>query len=231
MRKPKLLSLFFLAIVFITVSCTKEGPEGPAGSQGPQGPAGTPGATGQTGGQGNPGQPGTANVIYSSWYTTVASDWLGVFLTSNPPYWDYYNFTKSAPGVTQAILDNGVVLAYAKNLVYDSTGFGDPALLRLGDVVQLPYFANIFFMDYYDFSIPAPGSIRFTYKTQFAWLPDPASDELAGTKYRYIIIPGGVSGGRMINGPATGYSVIELKNMSYEQVLNKFNIPRDGSNQ
>jgi hypothetical protein len=51
-------------------------------------------------------------------------------------------------------------------------------------------------------------------------------------QYRYIIIPGGVLGGRLVNGEATynGYTVQQLQNMSYEVVANIFNIPVNGSN-
>ncbi|MEI9910345.1 MAG: collagen-like protein [Bacteroidota bacterium] len=225
MRKFRLLSFSLLVITLITLSCTKEGPEGPVGASGPQGPPGTAGAPGTPGTPGAPGATGTANVIYSSWYTTVEADWAGVFGTVNPPYWDHFNFTKAAPGVTQAILDNGVVLGYAKNLIYDSDGFGTPA--RKADVVQLPYLADVFFMDYYDFSLPVAGSIRYSYKTQVPWLD---ATNLAGNTYRYVIIPGGVAGGRLMNGAPATYTADQLKKMTYEEIVTMFNIPADGTN-
>jgi len=118
MRNFKLLSLLTLAITFLAVSCTKEGPEGPVGATGPQGPAGangtngTPGATGPTGPagptgpQGPTGPAGTANVIYSSWFSEA---------TFNPSWADTTLFglgiisrgIKAAPGITQTILDQG----------------------------------------------------------------------------------------------------------------------------
>ena len=80
MRKLTSLSLLLLAISFIVVNCTKEGPQGPAGATGAQGPGGATGATGSLVVpvllarkallvQGPQGPAGTANVIYSNWFT------------------------------------------------------------------------------------------------------------------------------------------------------------------
>ncbi|MDD4554056.1 MAG: hypothetical protein PHP04_07645, partial [Bacteroidales bacterium] len=77
---------FFLLIavsVFIFAGCTKDGPQGP---QGPQGPAGA-----------------DATVYYSEWFSPVA--WSGVS-------GDWY-FAANAPDLTENIVENGVVLAYA----------------------------------------------------------------------------------------------------------------------
>jgi hypothetical protein len=48
---------------------------------------------------------------------------------------------------------------------------------------------------------------------------------------RYVIIPGGVAGGRMVTGPAAGHTVEELRAMSYQQICQMFNIPLTGSNE
>ncbi len=48
-------------------------------------------------------------------------------------------------------------------------------------------------------------------------------------EYRYILIPGLVSGGRFTSGAAAGYTVDQLKAMSYEDVRTLFNIPENGS--
>ena len=47
-------------------------------------------------------------------------------------------------------------------------------------------------------------------------------------EYRYVLIPGVVSGGRVTSGPASGYSRSELMAMSYEQITALFNIPPEG---
>lgn len=217
MRKFKLLSLLTLAITFIAVSCTKEGPEGPVGAQGPQGPAGTNGAAGPAGPAGPPG-PSGAGVTYSAWYTTVAGDWS---TTGVDQYTAAALVNRTAPAITQAIMDNGVVLAY----VSAWRVFGFP---RATEVAPLPYFADNIFMDYYDFVIPSVGNIRYLYKSEDPW--DAAN--LAGTKYRYVVIPGTTAGGRGVNGGTTfeGYTKDELKAMSYSQVAALFNIPVEGTN-
>src|SRR5690242_16273859 len=84
MRKFRLLTILLLAVAFIAVNCTKEGPEGPAGATGPQGPAGVQGPAGPAGpaGPNGPAGPtgpqgpaGTANVIYSPWTDFVGATW------------------------------------------------------------------------------------------------------------------------------------------------------------
>lgn len=219
MRKFRLLSLLLLAITFISVNCTKEGPEGPVGATGPQGPAGSSGAPGAPG---SPGPAGTANVIYSAWFTTVEADWVDSY---DPPYWALFGFDKAAPGVTQAVIDNGVVLSYMKDWTYFDDVSGDP--LKSATVVQLPFMADIDFLDQYDFVIPVVGTLKYLYKSNFqTW----TNTEIAGTSFRYVIIPGGVAGGKMMSGPAKGHTVDQLKTMSYEQITSMFKIPAIGSN-
>ena len=198
MRKFRLLSLLFLAITFIAVSCTKEGPEGPAGATGPQGPTGANGAngpagptgptgpqgpTGPVGPQGPAGPAGTANVIYSSWFPILGTDWTGSG-TANQSY------TLTAPGVTQAIRDNGVVLVYVTT---------------------------------FDFYLPATvGQILLR-----AYRPSSAFT-LITINVRYVIIPGGVAGGRTIGKAAEingqVYTESQLKAMSYQQVCSLLKI-------
>jgi hypothetical protein len=219
MRKFSLLSLLLLAFAFIATNCTKEGPEGPAGATGAQGPAGAAGTPG------TPGAPGAGVTTYSPWFTTVAADWQDSYA---PPYWALWGFQKAAPGVTQAIMDNGVVLAYMKNWTYydDVT---DGPLKNANTVVQLPYKVDIDFQDLYDYAIPAPGTIDFLYKSGFqTWF----DTDIAGTSFRYVIIPGSVAGGKSPNSGPTfeGYTKDQLKAMTYEQVAAIFKIPATGSN-
>lgn len=219
MRKLRLLSLSLLAITFISVSCTKEGPEGPVGATGPQGPPGSNGAAGAPGATGPAGPAGTANVIYSSWVASVAADWVLGFVAPNN-----YNvervYNRTAAGITQSILDQGVVLAYGKN-------FTIGAATILPNVQALPYREG-FNGQSYGYVLDL-GKIVFTYDPDGTAPIRPVS-QLAGISYRYVIIPGGVAGGRMMSGPAKGRTVSELKNMSYNNIIRLFNIPDDGSN-
>jgi hypothetical protein len=229
MRKLKLLSLLALAITFIAISCTKEGPEGPSGATGPQGPAGangTNGATGATGPQGPQGPvgpqgptgpAGTANVIYSAWLTDVSTDWVDTSMALYGTLVRRRNVV--APGVTQAIIDQGVVLGYARGTAIGANNAPIP----------LPF--NFFFSSVsQQFSIlPALGRVIFLLNNPATGVAVPTGLFWGGS-IRYVIIPGGVAGGRGANGEKVAdikgqlYTESQLKNMSYAQVCNLLNI-------
>lgn len=190
MRKSRLLSLLLIAVAFLAVNCTKEGPEGPAGATGPQGPAGASGATGATGAT---GPAGTANVIYSAWFTSGA--WVGSGTT-------FAYFDKAAPGVTAAIRDNGVILAYAR-LAGDATNIRPLPATTGGGVSSILW----------NFLSTAVGTIRFTVESSAVIAPS------ATNEFRYVLIPGGVLGGR-------GTETIDPRSLSYDEVCALYNIPK-----
>ncbi len=76
--------------------------------------------------------------------------------------------------------------------------------------------------------LPAPGVMHYT---GFSFDGLGNSITPSSREYRYIIIPGAVSGGRLISGPAAGYTIAQLKGMSYSQVSSMFKIPANGSNE
>ncbi len=228
MRKFRLLSLLTLAITFLAVSCTKEGPEGPAGATGPQGPVGNTGATGPAGptGPGGPagpagptgpqGPPGTANVIYSAWLTVANHS--ALLDSGITDFGTCKRFYRSAPSVTASVLDNGLVLSYWRvtTVIY----------------ANLPYLFPVGAQTYYLGSIPVatngatPGGkiIYFTsiFGAGAGWTPN------SGAETRYVVIPGVVGGGRSAGIGGTNYTADEIKAMSYEQVAQLFNIPSSG---
>lgn len=223
MRKFSLLSVYFLALSFIFVSCTKEGPEGPAGATGPQGPAGTTGATGATGAtgpagpqgpvgpQGPQGPAGTANVIYSSWFTFAAGEWADSTIVNVGAA---KRAIKAAPGVTAAVLNQGVVLSYMAFSADPNQAFYALPFTLTGTLPivfgHLPVTGKVvYYLVNQDGTNPG-----FTTPTTFA--------------YRYVIIPGGVAGGRMATVGNTGYTMDEIKAMPYEQVARIFNLPANG---
>lgn len=213
MRKLNLFTTALsLATLLMFASCTKEGPEGPQGAAGPQGAPG------------NPGTPGAGVTTYSAWFTTTAANWVDI--ENTPPYWAIYSYDKAAPGVTTAIMTSGIVLSYMKDWTYfdDATS----SALKSASVVQLPFMADLNFADYYDFVIPAAGTIKYLYKSSAPW----TAAAIAGTSFRYVLIPGSVAGGRGINGVTTyaGYTAEELKAMPYDKVIKLFNIPAEGTN-
>jgi len=211
MRKLSSLSLLLIALSFLLVNCTKEGPEGPAGANGAQGPAGANGATGPagptgpsgpagpTGPTGPQGPAGTANVIYSPWVTVNAADWTGNGTADQSK-------TLTAPGVTVAIRDQGVILVYAQyNGLVRPLPFND---ISTTNPVQ------------FDFYSPAVGQILLR-----AYRPS-GGFSLIPIQFRYVLIPGGVAGGRgkmaEING--TVYTESELQAMSYAQICGLLHI-------
>jgi len=208
MRKFRLLTLLLVTSAFIFTNCTKEGPEGPAGATGPQGPTGNTGATGGT------GAAGTANVIYSVWFTPATYTTSTIFGTTN------FDFNKAATGITQAILDNGVVLTYGKLIGYN------PVIWPTSQVAPLP--TNITYL-----VGPTANIDTWTaYSTVGNLRINLVSSTNAYTsisnahQFRYVIIPGGVLGGRGINTEKTTeingqlYTESQLKGMSYNDVCN-----------
>lgn len=178
MKNTKKLVYLFLAIVFLLVSCSKEGPQGPAGPQGeqgaagPQGPKGDEGATGLRGATGSrgatgakgdkgdrgpKGATGTANVIYSDWFKLTFT------YMSNVQIW---RSSFNAPKLTKSIVDHGAVAVYYK--------WPD----NLGGMI---YKLNFSYSNYWLLYEVYVGKIILSGNSSF-------SD---GT-YRYVLIPGGV---------------------------------------
>lgn len=193
----KLMSLRFLAVTsfalaVLLASCSKEGPAGAQGATGATGPAGPAGS------QGPKGDTGVANVIYSAWLDiaykpdtimvgTVVTDTIG---------W-YSNI--AAAKLTNAILTTGMVNVYV-NLNTAAQPF----------ITLVPYFdpssgLSIQHFDYLNtIQLYSNGNV--------------GTFSIGANKYqqyRYVLVPGGVLGGRAAN--------VNWK--SYESVKKAFNIP------
>ena len=147
------------------------------GTQGPPGPAGQ-----------------NATVYYSEWFSPTA--WSG-----GPG--DRY-FAATAPDLTQGIVENGVVLAYAwlANDVYEGSSVRPLPAYAVG--------AN------WSFLIHEYGSIEFT--------SDMVAPPLTtGNKFRFVAIPGTI---HALKSGTPGYrSEKELKSMSYREICRFYNIP------
>lgn len=187
------------------------GPQGPVGATGPQGPAGPQGPVGPAGPQ---GPAGTANVIYSSWFgdNTFSPTWGDTTLSF---FGVCSRAIKAAPGVTASIINQGLVLSYIK-----ASSIVEPQLLPLSVPGTTPLELNF---------IPQVGKIFYYFKNPTT--SNASGAITAGFEFRYVIIPGGVAGGRFTSGPAAGYSVDQIKSMSYSQIRSLFNIPASGSNE
>ena len=147
------------------------------------GPQGPPGPAGQN-----------ATVYYSEWFSPTA--WSG-------GSGDWY-FSATAPDLTQDIVENGVVLAYAwlANDLYEGSSVRPLPAYAVG--------AN------WSFLIYQFGSIEFN-TDMFA--PPLTS----GNKFRFVAIPGTIPA---LKSGTPGYrSEQELKSMSYEEICRLYNIP------
>jgi hypothetical protein len=220
-------ALFFAACKGDTGAVGPQGIQGPAGSQGlagPIGPSGPQGATGATGAVGPVGPVGPAgsltNVVYSSWApagsfidTTIHATVTGSGLAGGRR-----GFRASA-AITPAIVDQGICLAYAR-------------VTPTAAVQQLPMLlvASISWNLWIEHAM-VPGRVVFmaTRPELYNWAAA-ENTRFEPIQYRTVIIPGGTAG-RFTSGPAAGYTVQQVKSMSYEQIRSLFNIPENGSNE
>ncbi len=214
-----------------------KGDTGPAGATGPAGPVGATGVTGATGPGGPAGPAGTSgpagpagpagaagsltNVIYSSW--AVAGNFIDTSIhatTGGSGLAGGRRGFRTSASVTQAIVDQGICLAYAR-------------VTAAASVQQLPLFliASVSWNLWIEHTL-APGRVIFmaTRPELQSWAAE-ENTRFEPIIYRYVIIPGGTAGSRFISGPAAGYTVQQIKAMSYDQIASMFNIPANGSNE
>ncbi len=231
--KKLFISLSLLSISFLALeSCSRtgdtgdvgpagaQGANGPVGPQGLTGPQGPVGATGPMGPAGPQGAPGAVGATYSAWSASGAANWTA---TGANLYGARFLYDRSAPGVTTAIMAQGIVVCYARAI---------PALPAT-DVALLPYRVRSgsggLVAHAIDFALNAAGNIRFLYKSSTTTPFTTA--QLGIVETRYILIPGTQSGGRIISGPAAGYTLDQIKSMEYNQLTALFNIPDNGTNE
>lgn len=241
MKSIKKTASLLLGFILLLAACAKTGPQGPTGAAGAngtngsngapgatgaQGPAGATGATGAqgpagaNGATGPQGPAGTANVIYSAWENVrnPASPFPVFFSDTVINGSNMLVNDLSAPGLTAAIVNNGVILVYMNT---NSSAF------------PLPYrsFNNLLHDNATVSFIPTPGLIFITVyddaNTNFAStfpLFNPFSGQVS---FRYILIPGGVADGRMAQGgvAGTGYTLDQLRQMPYAEVCSLLKIP------
>lgn len=183
-KAMKFLTFSMMVLALVLTSCSAEdGVDGTNGAIGATGPAGSDGADGQD---------GNANVIYSNWFQPSA--WTGGGTA-------FAFFDKTAVGLTQEVMDQGAVLAYAK-LSGDGT-----------NVRSLPAdTGNGLFL--WNYLITSVENIRFTVTRT-----DGTSNVNPGTtnQFRYVIIPGNTLASK-------GLTINNLKKMSYVQVMDYFGL-------
>jgi hypothetical protein len=182
----KALFLFILPLVALLsfVSCT--GDKGAPGDPGEQGIQGIQGI------QGVPGDPGTANVIYSNW-ATLPGSWRDSLLNGSDLKVKHTNDAH----ITQAIIDQGLVLCYFKwaNNVYQMPYTG----ISLGVNYTMTHTLNVGRVIWALFTHDNSAATTFN----------------SSVPFRYIIIPGGV--------PTK--STLDYSKLSYEDLCYELGIP------
>ncbi|MET3978468.1 hypothetical protein ABIB62_001037 [Mucilaginibacter sp. UYP25] len=184
--------LFLLTVICLSslmVKCKKgdDGPIGPVGAKGDTGATGANGTNGTNGAAGTTGATGTANVIYSDWITPASYTKTTVFSTFN------FFYDIAASKVTQAVLDKGTILVYAKLNGYN------PVIWPTDQVSGLPIVIN-----YLSGTTPEidTWSARSTLgKIQIHMTNNNNAYGSLSTahSFRYVIIPGGVHTTSVVN--------------------------------
>jgi hypothetical protein len=145
------------------------------------------------------GPAGSANVMYSEWFTPATYQKDTVF-----GVWGF-KYNRTAPGITQKVLDSGVVLTFGKLLGYNSLVW--PA----GNVGQLPvtitYMQGGVTNDTWS-ALASVGNLRIRFHNDRNIYTSIATQH----QFRYIIVPGGLPGGR-------------TRPLTYEEVCRRYNVP------
>ena len=119
---------------------------------------------------------------------------------------------RDAPGVTASVISNGVVLSYGAPSAASTWASPLPWLVTsVNPNIIIGFRPSVGRMVYYNAQVnSAAGGIVLT----------------PTYVYRYVIIPGGVAGGKSANGEELykGYTATQLRSMTYAQVAKLFNI-------
>lgn len=213
MKKSSYLVLAFLIIGL--ASCSKEdgadgaiGPQGIAGVDGQDGTNGTNGVDGLNGGaDGADGQDGTNGSDGADGSdgqdgddgnaNVISSGWFS-FASQD---WSFNTAqtlataTRDDAEITQEVMDDAAVLAYI------DLGPGNSGVYALP---RIESFAYVFYIN-------SVGEIKFRhYKVDGSTVSAPSTQ----AKFRYIIIPASTS----------GKSSVDFKNMTYQEVMNHFDL-------
>ncbi|MFS4417291.1 hypothetical protein [Maribacter sp. 2307ULW6-5] len=195
------MNLKYLMVVMVGAalfSCSKAedgaiGPIGPKGEQGIQGPEGPEGPAGEDGADGADGADGNANVIASDWFTFENSDWVPNTLQTTA------TVTKDAPEITQAVIDNSVILVY-RQVIAPAEG-----------PTPLPVYNGIWYTNF---------TLRLG-EIMFRVIRTDGNNVVVGnssnTEYRYVIIPPAAT----TSGKSAG---LDYHKMSYEEVMDHFGL-------
>ncbi len=199
-----LTTTFYALVILLAVACKKDatpGPSGATGSNGTTGPNGAPGIPGVNGTNGT-------TVLYSDWISpdkpTGPTNPPGTGQGSgsgNGSAVTQQSFSIPSAAITQDMIDKGVILAYCRLIDDNNKTRSLPTATLIAG-----YVSN------WGFNV-SPGKIEFTQLSQNpAGIPPISSSNL----FRYVIIP-----------PTKHVRLSKpLKDMTYEEICDMFNIPK-----
>lgn len=168
------------------------------GEQGPVGPQGAQGEQGPQGPQGQDGADGAQGETGTA--NVIYSGWMVSEFDDNIiATGSGYNI--DAPDLSQEIMDSGVILGFGKNI---------PLLSGTPDVFPLPFITS---GNNYYIRAEDPEILRISVES----IDGNSVGSTFFEEYRYVLIPGG--------NPVSGKSSIDYSKMSYEEIVELFNIP------
>ena len=188
MKNLKLLSILFAFIGLVAVGCSK-GKTGPAGATGAAGTPGAPGAPGAPGSTGPQGPAGPDSVLHSPWIQLAMITYTDPSTSITSYYEDI-----PAPGLTQAILDSGVILSY----ISYTDGTGSTVIVNASNLMGVAYALN---------------SVNLSSDTDDSYAVN-------GWSFRYVLIPGSLITGT--SAAEKAYNKQQLQTMSYQQVIKAY---------
>ncbi|MEO8405352.1 MAG: hypothetical protein ABI480_12175 [Chitinophagaceae bacterium] len=149
--------------------------------------------------KGDDGPPGTANVKFSEWFTPDV-------YKKDTTFGIYgFSYIKPAAGITQAVLDSGTVLVFGKLLGYNPLEWPTDQVGQLP--ITLTYVQGTTMTDTWSASEKA-GNLKIRFVNDKNYYNSISNAH----KFRYIIIPGGVSTARMAS-------------YDYHDICKQYNIP------
>ena len=205
----KFLAVGLVICVLAFTSCSKDGADGANGLDGIDGVQGPPGIDGSDGTDGidgvdgvdgQDGEDGNANVIASDWFGPVGQ----TFVVNG--YTKYAEFDKDITGIDAGLYENGTLLVYGKFSNFVSEVWPSDHSAQLPVTISGGTTEHIY--TYY-FS---PTNLKIRYRQEGP--ADTWSFSTTGNIFRYIAIPSNIS----------GKSRIDFSKMSYEEVMDYFNL-------
>lgn len=128
-----LTSLLGLALLVFFYAC--KGPQGDVGPAGSQGATGATGTTGATGPQGASGVSGVTGMVASPWSATIT----GKSWTQDPDDKTYFYLFFKPTGLTQAVIDRGLIMVYARYTADPTTIYPLPSITDVGIEGFIPF--------------------------------------------------------------------------------------------